>query len=150
MEGEPEAEAKEEAAQIPQRDWFLDTLVDLANRLGSGMGVTLNIKGTVIHGNLISGKLYFEELAKQVEPNPPDDPNQVIIADAFRGLISKMGEDVYSFDKEDEDRPPPNFIHLKDARILTGNGLIPSNEGVLWRGRLTSVDGVVFGDMAFS
>jgi len=42
--------------------------------------------------------------------------------------------------------PLPGFIHLQDARWLYSDGkVISGNTGVLWRGKLSAVDGFCFG-----
>jgi hypothetical protein len=52
-------------------------------------------------------------------------------------------------EKGADDRPPPAFIHLVEARVMTPGGGMPG-EGMPWRGRLTSVDGWTFGTLGMS
>lgn len=50
-----------------------------------------------------------------------------------------------------DDRPPPLYIHLRDAYFVTpGSAPIPNNRGVLWRGTINSVSGWSMGVLAAS
>ena len=45
-------------------DWFLQSLVDLVNKVKIEFPITLNVGGHLISGELISGQKYFEKLAE--------------------------------------------------------------------------------------
>jgi hypothetical protein len=45
-------------------------------------------------------------------------------------------------------RPLPGFIHLRNARFLAGDQMVPTNRPVLWRGRITAVDGFFLGSLS--
>ncbi len=48
--------------------------------------------------------------------------------------------------KEDNKDEIYSYIHLKDARIYSPQGEgIPSSKPLWWRGKLSSVDGFIFG-----
>ena len=91
--------------------------------------VSLVVGGLIISGQIIGSGLYFEAIRDQLER---------------------------SSDEEEEapfELPPldhkPSFIHLRDARVFhPGGSAVPSNEGIVWRGRLDSVDGFWFGKLA--
>lgn len=132
------------------RDWFLQEFVYFANRHGLKQGMTLMVSGLVISGTLIGGKEYFEALAEEMASVVTD----VDTREAVRRWVSRYGA-IYDRDEKEPDKetaeelpPPPSFIHLGDARIwLPGDFPVPTSRGILWRGRLTSVDGFIVGEL---
>ena len=141
-------------------DWFLQTLVGLANSWNLIIGITLNVGGTLISGDLVSGRGYFEDFAKNfvdgfVAGVKGVDPETV---SAMEGSLKKLA-DMYpdrtvEKKKEEEEAEEealhttdrPTYIHLRDARIYHPAGApIPANQGVWWRGRLEAVDGFFLG-----
>lgn len=114
-------------------DWFLQQLVDMANLSENfEFGITLNVHGSLISGVLISGKKYFSEFADQFMGSV-----KASWAQELHKVIAGHG-DVYDAPSDDE-RYPPNFIHLRDAHLHHPSGVIPTNGGVLWRGKINSV-----------
>jgi hypothetical protein len=131
----------------PQVDGFLQSLVDLMNRTPLEVGITLSVNGLTISGMMISGRRYFEMLGDSVASSLTDQPT---IAESLRQYCS-MPASLYPAAGEtaDADRPPPFFIHLRDARIFHNSGApLPTNQGVLWRGKLTDVSGFFIGSMS--
>ncbi|WP_205478567.1 gas vesicle accessory protein GvpU [Sphingomonas arenae] len=128
----------------PSEDWFLQTLVEYANA-GLELGLTLMVGGTTVSGILINGKKYFEKLSAVVrEVDGGNNEVMQTIADSFSdlGRIYDRPDDA----AEDWILPPASFIHLKSAYVFTpGGGSLPNGEGVLWRGRINSVDGFTLG-----
>ena len=49
-----------------------------------------------------------------------------------------------------DDVPGPSYIHLERAQIVQNNTSVTSGSGVLWRGKLSSVDGSTLGTLAFN
>lgn len=133
-------------------DWVLAGWVNLANRTGQSFPVTLVVGGSLVVGTIIGGKEYFELLGDQLgEAVGLDDDAENIFrleVDHYEELYRAEGESDEEEDDEDEKDPPRTaFIHLKDARILHGSQQIPERfEGMLWRGRLASVDGFMVGE----
>ena len=150
------------------RDWFLQQLVTMANESGGGaFGVTLCVKGITISGVIASGRDYFAGFAQNVtaaiERDDPhtDAPTRQKIQDYF----TRFGE-IYptsrhdsddkpiddanadAADQDDDDaKPLPEFVHLRNARIFNGQTFIPTNYGVWWRGRIAEVDGWFLGTL---
>ena len=129
----------------PSGDWLLEMLVGAANRQpGLAFDLTLNVRGTVVTGTLIGAKEFFEEYGRAMAlaglPRLEEDFRAVgeELQRALSDLPEGAGPAV----------PPPHFVHLRDARMLTGPGLVPTNRGVLWRGHLSSVDGFSVGVLA--
>lgn len=141
------AETAEVVAYKADRDWFLQDVIRLAN-LGLGIGITVIAEGAVISGTLIGGKQFFDELAAEIgkASYAGDDGSEVlkVIGDSWaaHGLRYVKPEGA----SDDWAVAAPTFIHLKNARIYSpGQGGMPSNGGVLWRGKLNAISGFSIG-----
>jgi hypothetical protein len=49
-----------------QHDWFIQSLVNVANVAPLSFGVTLQVSGLLVSGYLVSGKTYFEAIGQQI------------------------------------------------------------------------------------
>lgn len=128
-------------------DGFVQILVSIVNQTSIGIGITLNVGGLIISGELVSKKNYFEGLAQEMALANADEP----IKDALQTVFRKIsGQDELSIEEsQNENQPPPKFIHLKNAKMLLANGKqVPTNQGVWWRGRLSAVDGFCLGSLS--
>lgn len=125
-----------------QADWLLETLVETVNGANVEIGITLNLGGLLISGNLASGKKYFAGIADVFSKGVADPES----ADKFRESLSKAGDDIYQSNRDAEEPVRiPRYIHLKNARFYgICNGPVPTNDGVWWRGRLSEVQGFCF------
>jgi hypothetical protein len=132
------SEAMALARDAQSVDWWLQSLVSLANNSQIEFGITLNVEGLVVSGLLVSGRKYFELFAQEFATSLPCDSEETedYIREKFAG-----NADIYDTDAED----PPNFIHLTNCRFFGQGGLIPSNKGVLWRGKIETVSGFNLG-----
>ncbi|KAA3451641.1 hypothetical protein C7I87_06445 [Mesorhizobium sp. SARCC-RB16n] len=136
----------ERPVPVVREDWFLQSLVNLVNRTGAQIGITLTVGGTQVSGHLSSGKAYFEEFAsvfaQSFERSAPE------FAAAMKEVFEEYGQ-LYDDDKKaDQPRDPPNYIHLKNVHIFTGpNSPIPKNDGSWWRGRIREVEGFILGTL---
>lgn len=110
-------------------DPFLKMLIRA--RSGSGMDrlswdITLSVGGCLISGRLISASQYMRDFTPNME-------------DALKDAGLRI-------DGKPEELDSIRFIHLADARFYYANQQpIPANQGVLWRGMLSSVDGFHLG-----
>lgn len=127
-------------------DWFLQRLVALANEGPLEFGVTLYVEGLIVSGQLVGGKKYFSEFAREFsDAYPGDDEARSNVRAAF-----ESNGDIYDHEQNDE-LPPPQFIHLIDARCYHQNGQpLPSNRGTPWRGRINAVSGFNLGRLSES
>lgn len=92
--------------------------------------MTLNVKGSIVKGTLISAKDYFKELSKGFEDGEG-------IAREIGRYMSNTGLSVDS-----QEITPARFIHLKDVELIGADGQSALADGnKLWRGRLSEVDG---------
>jgi hypothetical protein len=126
-------------------DGFLQYFVRLVNRSGLEIGITLNVSGLTISGQLISSKSYFEGLIQEMSSANTDNQVKLAFQEAFRkigGIYSQMD------DEDNENQTFPTYIHLRNAKMLLASGqIIRTKRGVLWRGRLSEVDGFCLGAM---
>jgi len=117
-------------------DPFLKSLNSTVNNFSYSFGVTLVVGGGVISGTLISAKTYFEEFAETFSGAWPGGSD--VLRDGLAGWGQEDAADLH-----------PEFIHLKDARYVSGPEFAPSSgAGILWRGNIESVNGFSLG--AFS
>ncbi|MHA6913768.1 gas vesicle accessory protein GvpU [Ralstonia pseudosolanacearum] len=121
-------------------DWQLQNLVDLANRQGLRVGLTLTVKGATITGMLIGGKEYFEMFGDSIGSSWPGTDE---VKEAMRSAFAQPAN-LY----ETEEQSSPSYIHLKDAKIVYSSAMVPTNRGLLWRGRLDEVSGFAIGSLS--
>lgn len=135
----------------PHFDWYLGEYVKFANK-GLRFPITLYCSGLLVSGIIIGGEEYFEMAAEQVKQSFTNPEEQEVISNWVSGWKSiYTSEDDNESDEGDEaDVPPLGFIHLMDAKIFhPGQIPIPSGkDGVLWRGRLSSINGFHWGALA--
>lgn len=117
-------------------DWFLQSLVETINGSEAELGITLQMGGLLVSGQLISGHRWFEAFAEQIASGVADAEGREEVRAAYASYA-----DVYRLEGSDlEDSPLPQYIHLRDARYFGSDGnAVPSAAGVLWRGRIASV-----------
>ncbi|KMJ57773.1 gas vesicle protein GvpU [Bacillus sp. LL01] len=116
------------------KDSILEFFVQAANIHGFSLDITLNVNGAVISGTLIPAKDYFETMSETFE-----DGNEV--AQKISDQLAAAGE---SFESSKE--AEANFIHLKNTKVYCGDSKPTPSEGkILWRGKLSEVDGFFLG-----
>jgi hypothetical protein len=117
-----------------------------AVELGAEVGLTITVPGATISGILISRRTYqqahtatlaaaarsvdLHTLAKAIEESLAGD---LALADALTsdaGIPGSVPDEL-------------TYLHLRDARFLSGGGLVPpvGRAGALWRARLEDVTG---------
>lgn len=140
-----EIEKNDQGPQAAQTDWFLQSLVSMANNSNLEIAVILQVSGMLVSGSLVGGKQYFEGFASDFASPFASDSDA---AESIKASFSSYGN-VYTKDTEgDEDQPAPQYIHLKNARFFnTAGNPIPGNRGVWWRGRIGEVGGFCLGSL---
>lgn len=122
-------------------DWFLQNFVDSVNQFENEFPVTLQVSGMLVTGTLIASAIYFEEFSKSFavgsENEERDRAPILSVAKKTREMLAVPNA------------PLPQFIHLRGAKLYNaaGNAIPGSDEGVLWRGRLTEVHGFFWGKL---
>lgn len=127
--------ADAQPTSYPHHDAILELWVSLANTDKTEVTVTLQVGGFLVSGILTSYSNYFTAVGEQFEKDMPG--SQGAWRDAFAELVRSS---------DTSEVPPPNHIHLRDARMYTAGGVtIPTYGSFLWRGRLAAVDAWWFG-----
>lgn len=128
------------------KDGYLQTFIGTVEKVDAEIGITLNVSGTIITGNLVSRQRYWQGVVEDFKSSENETARLI-------------GESLGDFEAEDENESPEenvqddtdfeqfNFIHLKNATFLTNGKNIPTNRGVHWRGRVDSVDGFTLGNL---
>jgi len=144
VQNESDEENIKQTNDVQIIDWYLQSLVDMANRHNIEMGITLVLGGSTVSGTLVSGKRYFEEFSKEFSNAWPDNESKELIREHFANYAK-----IYDSPENDKDeRPPlPQYIHLKNSKIHSPSGSLPANMGVLWRGRISAVSGFSLGSL---
>jgi len=126
--------------QIDNKDWLLQSLLNIVNSGGLSFGITLNVGGFLVSGHLVGGKEYFEGFGAEFASGISD----ISASESIRASLAEHGK-IYDT-QQDDDAPPPSYIHIKEAKFFTTSGSpVPGNRGVWWRGRLSQVDGFSLG-----
>jgi hypothetical protein len=131
-------------------DWFLQALVSIVNDESASIPITLSVGGLLISGEMVGGKTYFDEFARQFKEGFKGISRETsaTIEEAFKRL-----GDVYD-PTQQESRgntyiPKPHLVHLRNVQIYHAGGPpLLSEKGVLWRGRLEAVDGFSLGKLS--
>jgi hypothetical protein len=131
---------------IGNQDWFLARLVFFANQ-GSRFPITLSLRGVLISGMLVGGAEYFKKFGSDFRALGTTDEDKATLESwaANYAEIYEASPDGNSIASE------PTYIHIMEGRYFApGQRPIPSNAGLLWRGRLSEVDGFSLGTLIIS
>ena len=123
-----------------------------AVELGAELGLTINVPGATISGILIARRAYrvahtaaFAEGARGAELH-------TLAAGVEESLAGELAlADALAPDPGTPGAVPEDlaYLHLRDARFLSGGALVPpiGRPGALWRGRLEDVTGWSLGSL---
>jgi hypothetical protein len=132
----------EKGEEIDNEDGFLSILANLAE-LGYESSITLQIGGSLVSGQLISqGKWQqmFSELFRSGF-SAKDEKFGEIVSNAFKPCDAKR-------ELKEIMACRPAILHLRDARVyLDQSGELLHTQSVLWRGKVSSVDGFFLGSL---
>ena len=127
----------------PQKDWFLQFLVNTANKSQFQLTITLNVGGFLISGTLAGVKQYFADFGADFAISFDAGEG----SEEIKATFQKIGDEC-SCVSNAEPSESPSYIHLKDARFYDTQGnSIQGNSGVWWRGRISEVQGFVPGNL---
>jgi hypothetical protein len=116
------------------KDNILEFFVQAANKHDFSLDITLNVKGAVITGTMVSAKEYFNTLSE-----PFEDGNE--IAQMLSEQLGMAGE-AAQMNGESE----AHFLHMKDTKVYCGDSKpTPSKGKILWRGKINEIDGFFLG-----
>ncbi|HAC7850952.1 TPA_asm: hypothetical protein G0E33_08695 [Salmonella enterica] len=119
--------------KIKDRDLVL--LVRMANA-GVEIGITLLSKGVMISGLLVSGKSYYEDCVKKMSA----------AGSTGQGISEYFSQAQELYEPSEDKEIPLNFLHLKDAVILTGQNRTSYN-GAIFRIKIEEIDGFFIGNI---
>jgi hypothetical protein len=121
------------------KDSILEFFVQASNKHDFSLDITLNVKGAVITGTLVSAKEYFDSLSETFE-----DGSEV--AQKLSEELAKAGESV-----DENQSAEAHFIHLKNTKVYCGDSKpTPSKGKIMWRGKISEIDGFFLGKIAES
>ena len=130
-------------------DRFLDSILIFAES-NIRVGVTIVISGAIVTGTVISGKEYFESLARSIASATIQGDT-----DTLRMMSDIWGGFSREYERPDGVEgwtPPFDYIYLREARYYApGQTPLPdTGDGMLWRGKVADVSGVSVGDFALA
>jgi len=135
--------------KITEADWFLQHLVAVVNSSGFSIGITLQVSGMLVTGELIGGKAYFEGFSSEFSGALKESEKEVdSVRDHFLSIGGVYDEPENALFSPKQEQSP-HFIHLKNARFMhTAGSPLPTNRAVWWRGRISEVSGFVLGSLS--
>jgi hypothetical protein len=137
----------QDADDFPVHDVLLSVLVRTTDAMpGSEIGITLYVAGTIVTGQIIAVSDYYAELGADVAGaagSAETADSRSAVADGFTELAAEMRPDSGA---PLADQPPPAFIHLRGARVVSHSGAL-TLPPTLWRGRLDHVSGWSLGTL---
>jgi hypothetical protein len=136
-------------------DSQLQMFVRLAEN-GLEFPVTLSVGGMLISGMLTSYSEYLKLMGETIREMTIPELRDDTLTDTFAKLAEsaqnaararQRAEDTAeSLGEELEDDVRPEYIHLKDAKVFLAADMgIPTQGGVVWRGKIAAVDGFILG-----
>ncbi|PLR66646.1 gas vesicle accessory protein GvpU [Bacillus sp. UMB0893] len=125
------------AESASSKDSVLEFFVKASNKHAFSLDITLNVKGSVISGTMVSAKEYFDALSETFEDGSE-------IAQELSEQLSIASESV-----ESNGDAEAHFIHLKNTKVYIGDSKsTPSKGQILWRGKLKEIDGFFLGKIS--
>lgn len=116
------------------KDNTLEFFAEAVNKHDFSLDITLNLKGAIVTGTMVSAGKYFEGLSETFGGGND-------VAEALSEKLAQAGEGAQS-----SNGGGANFIHLEDAKVYCGDTKpTPAKGDILWRGKLSEVDGFFLG-----
>ncbi|MFP7492428.1 gas vesicle accessory protein GvpU [Terribacillus saccharophilus] len=117
------------------KDEILSFFVQAANHHDFSTDITLHVNGTLVTGTIVSAASYFSSLRDSISEEN----------DVAKQLKEALQQAKESADKRQGD---VEYIHLKNmVAYLAENKTTPSDTELLWRGKISEVDGFFLGRM---
>ena len=111
-----------------KKDLLLGKIIEYIGQEKQLFNITLNIKGLIISGYLISQEEYYKQLVEQF----------CLIFGADNQLSHPVAQTEYE----------EGYIYLMNAKFhFASQDAAPIDQGVLWRGDLNAIDGYFFGSL---
>ncbi len=121
------------------KDSILEFFTHASNKHDFALDITLNVNGALITGTTISAKEYFDTLSDSIGNGN----------DVAQKLSEKLADAGQSLENTGDSQT--NFIHLKNTKVYLGDSKpTPSQGKIVWRGKLSDVDGFFLGKISDS
>ncbi len=131
-----EDKIKNAACSAPVKDWFLQFLVNLANKNRFELDITLTVGGMLISGTLVGVRQYFDDLSTYFASPFESGKRSEEIKHTFKTI-----GDQCTCVSTTEPNETPSYIHLKNAVFADARGNTLPSAGIWWRGRISEVQG---------
>jgi hypothetical protein len=138
----PSEEKQSESSHV---DGLLEMWVELAERTGTEIAVTLMVGGSLVSGRIISGPNYLRRFADDLRTAFESGGHPEAGERIQQSVGDMAGElETEAREEKEEDAPPRRHIHLDDANVFLARDALPIHVPY-WRGKLEAVDAWVFG-----
>jgi hypothetical protein len=128
---------------MSSQDEVLEYLVKKVEETGAGSSITLCMNGSIIVGDIMSSKMYYEEMSKFFDGVDLTTNNRLDI-ETGRKYLEHYKQFMRERARSSEEQNNPRYIHLNKVVIYPSDPSHPSGASV-WRGKLSSVDGFSLG-----
>ncbi|MBJ9011226.1 type 1 periplasmic-binding domain-containing protein [Citrobacter koseri] len=119
------------------KDEDLTFLNMMVNRFDFSLGITLIVKGSVISGQLIAGKKYYELTAENLKAVGS-------VGESLSQYFERKGTIGYTSTDPDF-AYPNNFLHLEKVFIRQDNGQMGALNNALLRVKIEEIEGHILG-----
>ena len=122
-------------------DWLVQWFANFVNNAEADISIpmTFTVGGSLISGYLISETTYFNQLASDFSGALPEAAKE-----SGRDLIKILQPKQSA---HEDDNAAEQFVHLRDAKVFTDASKPITAQGVLWRGKISSVEGFSLGSI---
>ncbi len=129
---------------MSDNDGLLEFLIKKVEETGIGAGITLCVNGSIITGNLIKSRIYYDKMIEMYD----FDKDQLTAKNAeelakwndyYAQYVSFINEL-----KRQENQQNLKYIYLEHVTFRNVNSNIPI-QAIVWRGKLSAVDGFSIG-----
>ncbi len=129
---------------MSDNDGLLEFLITKVEETGIGAGITLCVNGSIITGNLIKSRIYYDKMIEMYDfdENQQTAKNAEELAkwnDYYAQYVSFINEL-----KRQENQQNLKYIYLEHVTFRNVNSNIPI-QVIVWRGKLSAVDGFSIG-----
>ena len=128
--------------------------VDYVNQIdGLFFPATLFVSGVVLTGEIIGPEEFFRMYANYFgSPVFSDGTPNLAYERALSIGTNYRADYLARRQRADATGGPftPEYVHLRAARVISGQGLVPQGIPMLWRGRIAAVDGFAIGSLGGS
>ena len=129
---------------MSDNDGLLEFLITKVEETGIGAGITLCVNGSIITGNLIKSRIYYDKMIEMYDfedsqltaKNPEELDKWNKYHTEYVGFINEL--------KKQENLQNLKYIYLEHVTFRNANSNIPI-QAIVWRGKLSSVDGFSIG-----